>query len=115
MQIAKPDGLHPASDVERAARCEIVTIYNTDEEAAGASVMEPDSPGSRPGASHGGHFVGALIKLWATKKAEEAFVALSKPDVTVTNASDKRNQLPKILEFQGRVQSAFAAQAHTEV
>jgi len=40
-----------------------------------------------------------LIKLWASSSAEEAHDILKRPDVTVTNNSDKDVQLPKLLRL----------------
>ena len=37
-----------------------------------------------------------LVQSWANKTPQQAFDFLSKPDVTVTNKSDKEGQLPKI-------------------
>ena len=38
----------------------------------------------------------AVVDSWANKTPQQAFDFLSKPDVTVTNKSDKEGQLPKI-------------------
>ena len=44
-----------------------------------------------------------LTDMWATKTPQQAFEILSKPDVSVTNESDKQMQLPKILAIDRRV------------
>ena len=75
------DGLRPATEAER--RCEIRPIYNTTQNMSEA-----------------------LTAIWATKTPAEAFATLAKPDVTVTNLSDKHQQLPKILTFDDRVREA---------
>lgn len=84
MQTATKDGLRPATVAER--RCEITPIYNTTQNMAEA-----------------------LTAIWATKSPAEAFATLAKPDVTVTNQSDKDGQLPKILTFDDRVREANRA------
>ena len=84
MQTATKDGLRPATVAER--RCEITPIYNTNQNMAEA-----------------------LTEIWATKTPAQAFVTLAKPDVTVTNQSDKDGQLPKILTFDDRVREANRA------
>ena len=50
-----------------------------------------------------------LIEMWATKTPLEAFTVLSRPDVSVTNQSDKDSQLPKIHEIDSQVQNGFIA------
>ena len=50
-----------------------------------------------------------LVRMWAQKTPTEAYTTLSKPDVSVTNQSDKETQLPKILELDKQVKDAFAA------
>ena len=81
MQTATKDGLRPATEAER--RCEIRCIYTATQNMAEA-----------------------LTTIWATKTPAEAFATLAKPDVTVTNESDKEQQLPKILTFDDRVRKA---------
>ena len=51
----------------------------------------------------------ALTDQWATKTPQQAFDFLSKPDVTVTNQSDKEGQLPKIKALDATVRGAFQA------
>ena len=67
-------GLEPAAEADR--RCVIKCIHN--------------APSS---------FEGMIIGMWAGKTAEEAHDILAKPDVTVTNQSDKDVQLPKLLKL----------------
>ena len=86
MQYAMPDGLKPAIGTQNE-RHHIVCIQNA---AAQAEL-----------------YTRALVDNWATKTPEEAFDFLSKPDVTVTNQSDKDGQLPKIKALDGTVQGAF--------
>ena len=81
MQTATKDGLRPATEAQR--RCEIRCIYTATQNMAEA-----------------------LTAIWATKTPAEAFATLAKPDVTVTNESDKEQQLPKILTFDDRVRKA---------
>jgi len=51
----------------------------------------------------------ALVDTWASKTPQQAFDFLSKPDVTVTNQSDKEGQLPKIIALDVTIQGAFQA------
>ena len=88
MQFATPNGLKSAVDTKNA-RCHIVCIQN----AAAQDEL----------------YRKALVDTWAKKTPQQAFDFLSKPDVTVTNASDKRNQLPKIKALDATVQGAFLA------
>ena len=44
-----------------------------------------------------------LFKMWGNMTAEGAYSVLSKPDVVVTNQSDKEAQLPKILALDRMV------------
>ena len=86
MQFAMPDGLKPAVGT-RNARHHIVCIQNAVEQSA--------------------LFEKALIDMWAAKTPQQAHAFLSKPDVTVTNQSDKEGQLPKIKALDATVQAAF--------
>ena len=88
MQFATPDGLKPAIGTPNA-RHHIVAIQN----AADQSDM----------------FTKVLVDQWAKKTPQQAFEFLSKSDVTVTNASDKEGQLPKIKALDATVQRAFEA------
>ena len=60
-----------------------------------------------------------LQSLWADKTPTKAHELLSKPDVTVTNQSDKEAQLPKILkmndEVKGVMEGAPADAVHITV
>ena len=44
-------------------------------------------------------FADELYAMWGNKTAREAHDVLAKPDVVVTNASDKEEQLPKLLRM----------------
>jgi hypothetical protein len=88
MQFATPSGLKSAVGT-RNTRHHIVAIQN----AAAQSEL----------------YTKALVDNWAEKTPEQAFEFLSKPDVTVTNQSDKDGQLPKIKSLGETVQGAFKA------
>ena len=88
MQFATPSGLKSAVGTKNA-RYHIVCI----EAAAGLAEL----------------YTKALVDIWATKTPQQAFDILCKPDVTVTNQSDKRDQLPKIMALDVTVQDAFQA------
>ena len=88
MQFATPNGLKSAVGTIYA-RHHIVCIQN----AADQSEL----------------YTKALTDQWATKTPQQAFDFLSKPDVTVTNTSDKQGQLPKIKALDATVQGAFQA------
>ena len=40
-----------------------------------------------------------LFEMWGKKTAKEAHDVLAQPDIVVTNASDKEEQLPKLLRL----------------
>eukprot|EP00900_Chrysochromulina_parva_P027868 jgi/Chrpa1/9715/Chrysochromulina_OHIO_Genome00015480-RA len=88
MQFATPSGLKSAVG-SKNARYHIVCIQNA---AAQAQL-----------------YTKALTDQWANKTPQQAFDILSKPDVTVTNESDKHSQLPKIKALNKIVQDAFQA------
>jgi hypothetical protein len=88
MQFATPNGLKSAVGTKNA-RYHIVCIQNAAEQAEAHTMM--------------------LVNTWATKTPQQAFDFLSKPDVTVTNQSDKQGQLPKIRALDATVQGAFQA------
>ena len=52
-------------------------------------------------------FSEALVGMWASKSAAEAHDILVKPDVKVTNQSDKDVQLPKLLKLDDFAKQAF--------
>lgn len=89
LQVATANGLRPATDEERRSRTEIVPIYNTNS-----------------------NMVDGLLAMWSIKTPEQAHALLSMPDVTVTNQSDKDEQLPKVLKFNDDVILAFHHEAH---
>ena len=82
MQSVSVEGLTPTP--KESLRCEIVPISNAN----------PD-------------MVASLVSMWANKNPRNAHAALARPDVIVTNKSDKENQLPKILGFNEKVKEAF--------
>jgi hypothetical protein len=84
MQFATPNGLKSAVGT-KYARFHIVCIQNA---AAQAEL-----------------YTKALTDTWANKTPQQAFDILSKPDVTVTNQSDKLNQLPKIMKLDATMQA----------
>ena len=88
MQFATPNGLKSAIGTMNA-RHHIVAIQNA---AAQAEL-----------------FTKMLVDQWSTKTPLEAYNFLSKPDVTVTNQSDKDGQLPKIKGLNETVQQAFGS------
>ena len=88
MQFATPNGLKSAVGTKNA-RYHIVCIQ-------GAAAQDE-------------LYRKALVDTWATKTPQQAFDFLSKPDVTVTNQSDKQGQLPKIKALDVTVQGAFQA------
>ena len=88
MQFATPNGLKSAVGTVNA-RYHIVCIQGAAEQAE--------------------LYTKALVDTWATKTPQQAFDFLSKPDVTVTNQSDKEGQLPKIKALDATVQGVFQA------
>ena len=86
MQQPTADGLRPAGEGKR--RWTIVPMYNATEDLARL-----------------------LESMWATRTPEEAYAVLSKPDVTVTNTSDKVMQLAKLSKFDQRVRDDAEVQA----
>eukprot|EP00966_Prymnesium_polylepis_P165325 3821920-Prymnesium_polylepis.1 len=85
MQKPEPGGLRPAQGTE--ARFHIECIQNAVEQAE--------------------QYESILIETWAKKTPAEAHDFLAKPDVTVTNTSDKIDQLEKIKQLNDAVRRAF--------
>ena len=84
-QVSKSGtGLCPAPTSER--RCHIVPILNANEKT-----------------------VESLHEMWSVKTPLQAFEALSRPDVTVTNAKDKYQQLQKLLLLNDEVSAFYGA------
>jgi hypothetical protein len=83
MQTATSDGLRPSTEAER--RYTISCIHN--------ATIETTAKG--------------LEDLVSTKKPDEMYKILAKPDVNVTNAKDKETILPKILEIDKDVIERF--------
>ena len=90
MQKPSIHGLAPAPVDER--RCHVACILGADEEF--------DKP--------------KLLKTWSARTPEQAREVLSKNDVAVTNASDKTEQLPKILELHESIKETLSARANAE-
>jgi hypothetical protein len=88
MQLVTPEGVQAAPGEHR--RCTILPLYNVDADQ-----------------------VESLRKMWAGRTPQQAFEMLSKPDVTVTNQSDKEAQLPKILKFNDFVRETLCTVQHS--
>ena len=86
MQFATPNGLKSAVGTQNV-RYHIVCIHGA------AAQSEAHTK--------------VLVDTWATKTPQQAFDFLSKPDVMVTNQSDKQGQLPQIKALDVTVQGAF--------
>lgn len=86
MQTCTCDGLQPA-EPERQ-RCTLQPILN-----ANSLLAE------------------SLRTMWAKKSPAEAHELLSKPDVTVTNQSDKYTQLGKLLRLHQEVDEVMGTSA----
>ena len=56
-----------------------------------------------------------LRLMWANKTPEEAYDILKQPDVTVTNQSDKDDQLPKIQKLEEQVRKVMQDRAQAEI
>ena len=82
-QTCDRKGLRPAAESER--RCTIWPIVNANETMKGV-----------------------LEDMWANVGPDDAQLALSKPDVSVTNQRDKTQQLRKLSRLEDRVRTAFA-------
>ena len=54
-------------------------------------------------------FAKGLIDMWARRTPAEALEVLRQPDVTVTNPSDKLEQLGKLQQLDERVQAQLVA------
>ena len=82
MQMPTAHGLEPAP--EDARRCEIIPIHNANETTKRQ-----------------------LIEMWAERTPEEAKDVLARPDVQVTNQSDKDTQLGKLDRLNNDVKKAM--------
>ena len=82
IQQPTPNGLRPAHAKDR--RSHVGPIYNTN-----ANMVE------------------GLYAMWSGEDPDQAHQLLSKPDVTVTNQSDKDEQLSKVLRFNEDIIVAF--------
>ena len=92
MRKATPHGLanaFDADDAEGSSRSTCVCIHGAKDAAE--------------------EYKQALSKKWLYTSAEEAAVELAKPDVTVTNQSDKNVQIHKLLMLQSTVKEAFCS------
>ena len=90
MQTATKEGLRPASEAEQ--RWDVRPILN-------ANSMVVD----------------ALQNMWRGLTPKDAIGALKKPDVTVTNESDKVVQLKKLKELDERVMGEVSKMAESRV
>ena len=89
MQTTTEGGLKSCPSVDdKSNRCTIVPIYNANTVIAGY-----------------------LRTMWANKTPNEAYDILKQEDVTVTNQSDKDNQLPKIQKLAEEVRQVMRDQA----
>ena len=90
-----PEGLRPAVGTQNE-RFRIICVQNAAEQAELHKQM--------------------LITSWKDKTPEQAHDFLAKPDVQVTNQSDKTRQLPKIASLGSTVKQAFdaVAQGHRQ-
>ena len=89
MQTTTEGGLKSCPSVDdKSNRCTIVPIYNANTVIAGY-----------------------LRTMWANKTPNEAYDILKQEDVTVTNQSDKDNQLPKIQKLAEEVRQVMRAEA----
>jgi hypothetical protein len=88
MQFATPNGLKSAVGTKNA-RYHIVCIH--------AAAVQAEL------------YRKVLVDTWANRTTQQAYNFLSKPDVKVTNESDKHSQLPKIKALNKTVQDAFQA------
>ena len=91
MQEADAGGLHGAPESRR--RLTVRCIHNANQQLMQAM----------------------LVDMWATRSPEEAREVLARPDVSVTNQSDKDTQLAKLLRFNERTIAAFPAVAETRL
>ena len=88
MQTTTEGGLKSCPSVDdKSNRCTIVPIYNANTVIAGY-----------------------LRTMWANKTPNEAYDILKQEDVTVTNQSDKDNQLPKIQKLAEEVRQVMRDQ-----
>lgn len=60
-------------------------------------------------------FRDALFSMWATMTAQAAYDVLEKPDVRVTNQSDKDAQLPKLLKLNTFAKEVVAGDPDAEL
>ena len=87
MQTPTASGLRPAVEASREVRYTIECIQNAAELAD--------------------QYSSALVSTWAHRTPQEAHDFLYSPDVTVTNMSDKEDQLVKIKQLDNTVRRAF--------
>ena len=71
-----------------------------------------DRPTIEPIHNANSTFVQALENLWHHITPSDAHAVLSKPDVRVTNESDKELQLPKIMQLAGDVKAVRSSSRH---
>jgi len=92
MQSCTRDGLVPAVGSPHL-RCTIKCIHNA---TAGSEDKK-------------------LLDMWAQRTPQEAFNVLRRPDVTVTNTSDKEGQLGKVRSLDEQVCTAFNVESATDL
>lgn len=85
MQKVTRAGLIPAPEKER--RCKFVPTWNANWEDTKR-----------------------LIQTWESKSPQDAYKMLSMPDVVVTNASDKKMKLPKLLKIDSDIKRAMGGE-----
>lgn len=83
MQMATAEGLRPAGDSE-SQRCHITCIHAANDDAKRM-----------------------LVNMWSHKSPPEALKLLASKDVSVTNESDKQQQLPKLRLVNDQVRSVM--------
>jgi len=66
---------------------------------------------AKPIYSASDHEVVGLERLWRERSVAEALKVLCRPDVSVTNLSDKRIQLEKLEQLDRRVREVMARMA----
>ena len=82
MQQTTAEGVRPAAG--ESSRASFVVIHSAPEQ-----------------------FKEALRDMWQTRTPKEAAELLAKPDVTVTNQSDKEQQIAKLADIDAKAKQAF--------
>ena len=92
MQQTTANGLKSCSVEDSVKRCTVVPIYN-----ANSIIVRDIIPT-------------ALRTMWANKTPKHAYEILKQEDVTVTNQSDKAQQLPKIRTLDEDVRAVLGGE-----